>query len=34
MQSLDQHLLTLVSEGKLERSEAAKHADNAKLFLE
>jgi twitching motility protein PilT len=34
MQSLDQHLLTLVSEGKIERTEAAKHADNAKLFLE
>ncbi len=34
MQSKDQHLLTLVAEGKLERSEAAKHADNVKLFLE
>jgi twitching motility protein PilT len=34
MQSKDQHLLTLVSEGKLEKAEAAKHADNPKLFLE
>lgn len=34
MQSKDQHLLTLVSEGVLERAEAAKHADNPKLFLE
>jgi len=34
MQSLDQHLLTLVAEGKLERAEAAKHADNPKIFLE
>ena len=34
MQSKDQHLLTLVSDGSLERAEAAKHADNPKLFLE
>ena len=34
MQSKDQHLLTLVSDGSLERAEAAKHADNTKLFLE
>jgi twitching motility protein PilT len=34
MQSKDQHLLTLVAEGKLERAEAAKHSDNPKLFLE
>ena len=34
MQSKDQHLLTLIAEGKLERAEAAKHADNARLFLE
>lgn len=34
MQSKDQHLLTLVSEGVLDRSEAAKHADNQRLFLE
>jgi len=34
MQSKDQHLLTLVSEGVLERSEAAKHADNPKVFLD
>jgi twitching motility protein PilT len=34
MQSRDQHLLTLVSNGVLEKSEAAKHADNPKLFLE
>ena len=34
MQSKDQHLLVLISEGKLEKSEAAKHADNPKLFLE
>ena len=34
MQSLDQHLLTLVTEGKIERSVAAQRADNAKLFLD
>jgi len=34
MQSLDQHLLTLVSEGKLERSVAAQKADNPKMFLD
>jgi len=34
MQALDQHLLTLVAEGKIERSVAAQRADNAKLFLE
>jgi twitching motility protein PilT len=34
MQSRDQHLLTLVSNGVLEKAEAAKHADNPKLFLE
>jgi len=34
MQSLDQHLLTLVAEGKIERSVAAQRADNPKLFLE
>ena len=34
MQSKDQHLLTLVSEGVLEKSEASKHADNPKLFLD
>ena len=34
MQSLDQHLMTLVAEGKIERSVAAQRADNAKLFLE
>ena len=34
MQSKDQHLMTLVAEGKIERAEAAKHADNARLFLE
>jgi twitching motility protein PilT len=34
MQALDQHLLTLVSEGKIERSVAAQRADNPKLFLE
>jgi len=34
MQSLDQNLLTLVSEGKLERSVAAQKADNPKLFLD
>lgn len=34
MQSKDQHLLTLVSEGGLERAEAAKHADNPRLFME
>jgi twitching motility protein PilT len=34
MQSLDQHLLTLVAEGKIERSVAAQKADNPKLFLD
>ena len=34
MQSLDQHLLTLVAEGKIERSVAAQRADNPKLFLD
>lgn len=34
MQSRDQHLLTLVSKGVLEKTEAAKHADNPKVFLE
>lgn len=34
MQSLDQNLLTLLSEGKIERSVAAQRADNPKLFLE
>ncbi|MCP4583847.1 MAG: type IV pilus twitching motility protein PilT [candidate division Zixibacteria bacterium] len=34
MQSKDQHLLTLVSEGVLEKSEASKHADNPKLFMD
>lgn len=34
MQSLDQHLLTLVAEGKIERTVAAQRADNPKLFLE
>jgi twitching motility protein PilT len=34
MQSLDQHLLTLVAEGAIERSVAAQRADNPKLFLE
>ena len=34
MQSLDQHLLTLVAEGKIERSTAAQRADNPKLFLD
>jgi twitching motility protein PilT len=34
MQSLDQHLMTLVAEGKIERTVAAQRADNAKLFLE
>jgi twitching motility protein PilT len=34
MQSKDQHLLTLVSKGILEKTEAAKHADNPKLFME
>lgn len=34
MQALDQHLLTLVAEGKIERSVAAQRADNPKLFLE
>ena len=34
MQSLDQHLLTLVAEAKIERSVAAQRADNPKLFLE
>ncbi len=34
MQALDQHLLTLVSEGKIERSVAAQKADNPKLFLD
>jgi len=34
MQSLDQNLLTLVSEGKIERSVAAQRADNPKLFLD
>jgi len=33
MQSLDHNLLTLVAEGKLERSVAAQRADNPKLFL-
>ncbi len=34
MQSLDQSLMTLVSEGKLERSVAAQRADNPKLFID
>jgi len=34
MQSLDQHLLTLVAEGKIDRTTAAQRADNPKLFLE
>ena len=34
MQSLDQHLMTLVAEGKIERTVAAQRADNPKLFLE
>jgi len=34
MQSLDSNLLTLVSEGKIERSVAAQRADNPKLFLD
>lgn len=34
MQSLDQHLLTLVAEGKIERSTAAQRADNPKLFID
>ena len=34
MQALDQHLMTLVAEGKIERSVAAQRADNPKLFLE
>jgi twitching motility protein PilT len=34
MQSLDQNLLNLVAEGKIERSVAAQRADNPKLFLE
>ncbi len=34
MQSLDQNLLNLVAEGKIERSVAARRADNPKLFLD
>jgi len=34
MQSLDQHLLTLVAEGKIDRTTAAQRADNPKLFLD
>ncbi|UCE68006.1 MAG: type IV pilus twitching motility protein PilT [Candidatus Zixiibacteriota bacterium] len=34
MQSLDQNLLNLVAEGKIERSIAAQRADNPKLFLD
>jgi twitching motility protein PilT len=34
MQSLDQNLLTLVAEGKIEKSVAAQRADNPKLFLD
>ena len=34
MQSLDQNLLNLVAEGKIERSVAAQRADNPKLFLD
>jgi len=34
MQSLDQNLLNLVAEGKIEKSVAAQRADNPKLFLD
>jgi twitching motility protein PilT len=34
MQALDQNLLNLVAEGKIERTVAAQRADNPKLFLE
>ena len=34
MQSLDQNLLNLVSEGKIEKSVAAQRADNPKLFID
>jgi twitching motility protein PilT len=34
MQSLDQNLLNLVAEGKIDRSVAAQRADNPKLFIE
>jgi twitching motility protein PilT len=34
MQALDQNLLNLVAEGKIERTVAAQRADNPKLFIE
>ncbi len=33
MQTMDQALLSRVSEGLVERAEAAKRADNPKLFM-